>query len=169
MFMLTGESFLVNKQRKQQFHLKSPILVLSQIKLDHLAMWGFIPTGFWQGESQQTFFVAVPTNRSTFLKVQQNLGIFLSIPKNISIFSGATFFYWFFEYPNSVSRRVWPLDFIVVVECCWVMKWDLVRPCRCGRIFRLLQLRKFVGRKRCHDDEYALCYKCIVRNVYIYI
>ena len=96
MFMLTGESFLVNQQRKQQFHLKSPILVLSQIKLDHLAMWGFIPTGFWQGESQQTFFVAVPTNRSTFLKVQQNLGIFLSIPKNISIFSGATFFYWFF-------------------------------------------------------------------------
>lgn len=129
----------------------------------------FHPNGLLAGGESTNHFLAVPTNRSTFLKVQQNLGIFLSIPKNISIFSGATFFYWFFEYPNSVSRRVWPLDFIVVVECCWVMKWDLVRPCRCGRIFRLLQLRKFVGRKRCHDDEYALCYKCIVRNVYIYI
>lgn len=33
------------------------------------------------------------------------------------------------------------------------------------RIFRLLQLRKFVGRKRCHDDEYETCYLYII---YIY-
>ena len=35
-----------------------------------------------------------------------------------------------------------------------------------GRILRLLQLRKFLGRKRCHDDdEYEICYLYI----YIYI
>ena len=31
------------------------------------------------------------------------------------------------------------------------------------RNFRLLQLRKFLGRKRCHDDEYEICY------LYIYV
>lgn len=41
------------------------------------------------------------------------------------------------------------------------------------RIFRLLQLRKFVGRKRCHDDEYEICYLYIYIHIqshtYIYI
>ena len=94
----------------------------------------FHPNGLSAGgKSTNIFFVAVPTNRSTLLKVQQNLGIFLSIPRNISIFSGAAFFFLGVSNPKfSVSRRVWRLVFIVAVECCWVMKWDLVRPCRWG-------------------------------------
>ena len=36
------------------------------------------------------------------------------------------------------------------------------------RNFRLLQLRKFLGRKRCHDDEYEICYLYIYICIYIY-
>ena len=37
------------------------------------------------------------------------------------------------------------------------------------RNFRLLQLRKFLGRKRCHDDEYEICYLYIYIYMYIHL
>ena len=134
------------------------LLMMMLMMLMMLMMMMFILTGFhcFFGQKQRTkhsstlyhqsFSCFVPNSAGPFRDLRfhprcstesQPTVVFYcgcSTKMRVPFFGYNRFFGYIFKHLHKQypSRRVWRLDFIVAVECCWVMKWDLVRPCRCA-------------------------------------